>query len=683
MNNFNEYERETISHIAYLAVLTLLGLLLMIVSYISGWQSYSIPLTIVLLIFCWIAHLFNIGDQSQRLIFYTIGTGIMLFFYGSHPMALTDVPIVICLIVISLSAKNDMKLAYFAIIPYPLLIIYHIFTGYIGFDTEQVVISRLFLGIVAIIASAILANSIFLNRINSEKEYMELKGELDNAMSNTEAFLANVSHELRTPINAINGISEIMLSNPLPDDLKQDAESIHYAGKRIYNQISNILDFSEVTTGNINVVPHEYEITSVVNDAYENIVWGDYGKNLEIILDIQPDIPITLFGDDLKIKKIISELLDNAIKFTTSGGVYLYVSKRDEKYGINLNVDVKDTGVGMSRKEIEAIYKGYYKKDTSADRTNGGMGIGLNIVHALTSSMDGFMSIVSNVGEGTHVHVSVPQRIRNRQPSIYIQETDKYNIGCYFNSDKYSRKEVAEYYREFIKHVKYGLNLKMASASSLIEFKEIIKYNALTHVFISEWEYEMDRRYFDELSKTTKIYIFVARGKSNSYKNENIIMIQKPVFIINALAILHEDFSGFDGRFANHSLPDYSRLKVLVVDDDSMNIMVAKGLLSMYGIDAFSASSGRMAIDKCMVENYDLIFMDHMMPGMDGVEAMKKIRKIRNGIYNDVPIIALSANAGSGARNMFAQQGFDDFIAKPIETSAMTRVLKKISGDLG
>ena len=676
---YRDEERETISHIAYLAVLTLLGLLLIIISYISGWNTAFIPITFIMIVSCWAFHIINLGTESQRLYFYTICTGILLFYYGAHPKALTDIPIVICLVVIALSAKNDMKLAYMAVLPYPLLIIYHIFTGYIGPGSEQIVISRLFLGIVAVAASLILAKSIFVNRINSESEYKQLQKELDDAMNNTENFLANVSHELRTPINAINGITEIMLSSKLPENLIKDAESIHYAGKRIYNQISNILDFSEITTGSIRVVPHEYEITSVVNDAYENVIWGDYGKNLDIAIDIESDIPVVLFGDDAKIKKIISELLDNAIKFTSVGGVYLYISKRDEKYGINLNIDVKDTGKGMNRREIEAIYKGYYKKDTESNRTTNGMGIGLSIVHALASAMDGFMSISSREGEGTHVHISIPQAVRNKQPAIYLPDSSRYNIGCYFNTDKYAKKEVAAYYGAVIEHIREGLGIKIATASSFIEFKEIIKYNKLSHVFISEWEYEMDRRYFEELSKSVRLLMFSATG--DAVDNADILVVKKPVFVLNAINILDDAYTGV--KKEKEPFADYSRLRVLVVDDDSMNIMVAKGILSMYGISAESATSGRMAVERCTAEDFDIIFMDHMMPGMDGVETMKKIRMLRNGFYNDIPIIALTANAGSGARSMFFEQGFNDFVAKPVESSAMTRVLRKFSGGVG
>ena len=271
------------------------------------------------------------------------------------------------------------------------------------------------------------------------------------------------------------------------------------------------------------------------------------------------------------------------------------------------------------------------------------------------------------------------QGMGNRQPAIYLPENGKYNIGCYFNAEKYSRRKVADFYSQFIPHIRKGLGIKIASAASFIEFKEIVKYNSLTHVFISDWEYEMDRRYFDELSKSLRLMIF-SNEEEKSSQNGNIYIIKKPVSILKAMTVLDDAYRG-EGKADKWQISEkYDNLKVLVVDDDAMNIMVAKGILSMYGINAQSVSNGKDAIDRCNLENYDIIFMDHMMPGMDGTETMKTIRRLRNGFYSNIPIIAFTANAGSGARSMFYEQGFDDFIAKPIESSAMSRILRKFSG---
>ena len=154
----------------------------------------------------------------------------------------------------------------------------------------------------------------------------------------------------------------------MDDEIKTEILAINHAGKRIFNQVSNILDYSEITTGNILVTQNNYEILSVVNDAISSLMWKENEKKLELIFDISADVPAKLYGDENKICKIISALLDNSIKFTESGGVYLYVSKRDEGYGINLNIDVYDTGIGMDEDFVRKHYKRFYKEDSGCDR---------------------------------------------------------------------------------------------------------------------------------------------------------------------------------------------------------------------------------------------------------------------------------------------------------------------------
>jgi CheY-like chemotaxis protein/nitrogen-specific signal transduction histidine kinase len=521
----------------------------------------------------------------------------------------------------------------------------------------------------------------FFRQQDGEKQRRRhLEEDLQNARKENERLLVNVSHELRTPINAVNGMSEIILHRKLDEELHGEVESIQNAGRRLYGQVSDILDYSELITGSMVVSNEDYEPVSVINDAIQSVQWERMKRKMDVALDIQPDIPKELNGDAGKIKKIIQALLDNAIKFTETGGAYLYVSVREEEYGCNLNVDVWDTGCGMSDEQLQHIFTRFYKGDSEVERKTGGLGLGLAIVHGMVAAMGGFVSIESSPSGGTHVHLSVPQGIVNRQPSISVTKNEEFNIICYFNMEKYIRSEVGVYYTNMITHVRDGLGLSVRPAESLDDLKSMIEERPVTHVFVADWEYNMDRDYFENLGKKVYTVIF-ADAEFTLPQGSEIHVLTKPVYMMAIVNLLN---ATMPGTFQKHAVQikdekvSFTDVKALVVDDDYMNLMVAKGILKSYGISADTALSGEKSIEKCSITDYQIIFMDHMMPGMNGVDTMHRIRELRNGHYRSIPIVALTANAVSGAREMFMGEGFDEFISKPIELNSMTRLLRKM-----
>jgi signal transduction histidine kinase/CheY-like chemotaxis protein len=604
-----------------------------------------------------------------------------ILYYGSAPEALTDVPILICLFIIILSVQRDIRLIYLMVSSYPILLLWHIFkTRYISVDMDSLLLLRLVLDTVSVVC-AIEISAFFLRQQDLEKQRRsQLEEDLEGARKENEKLLVNVSHELRTPINAVNGMSEIILHREMDSELRDEVESIQNAGRRLYGQVSDILDYSELITGSMVVSDEDYEPVSVVNDAIHGVQWERMKRKMDVALDIQPDIPKVLHGDAGKVKKIIQALLDNAVKFTETGGAYLYVSVREEEYGCNLNVDMWDTGMGMNSEQLQHIFTRFYKEDSDVERKTGGLGLGLAIVHGMVAAMGGFVSIESKPSYGTHVHLSIPQGIVNRQPSISVNKNEEFRIVCYFNMEKYVRAEIAEYYTSMIKHIREGLGLSIRQADSLDDLKTMIAEHSVTHVFAADWEYSMDKDYFENLAKKVYTVIF-ADADFAVQEGSEVHVLTKPVYMLSVVNLLNATVPGtFQKRTVQPSEEKlvFTDVKALVVDDDYMNLMVAKGILKSYGISSDTALSGEKALEKCSFTDYQIIFMDHMMPEMNGVEAMKKIRAIRKGYYKSIPIVVLTANAVSGARDMFIKEGFDEFIAKPIELVEMTRVLKKM-----
>ena len=661
-----------------------LVVLMDVVIIISGWEREFVGYVSLAPITCWIIHFLKIGSDRVRLYLYVFAMFFVLLFYGYHGETVTDIPIILCVLILCLSQSGETVLIYIVAFSYVVYLLESIFVdGYLfGEAIDFIVYSRIILGVVCLILSVFISRYIFKEKSYASGEIESLEKDLLEAGSENEVFLANMSHELRTPINAVNGMSRIILDSAQDPEVKKQAQVINDAGRRLYRQVSDTLDYSELRTGHFSLFNENYEIASAVNDAITQVFDSSVGSKLDFALDLDSNVPRTLFGDLTKIKKIITCLLDNAVKFTERGGGYLYVSHREEEYGINLNIDVYDTGCGMTKGQTEHLFHEAYQVDSDAKRKKGGLGLGLSIVHGIVSKMDGFMYIESKIGEGTHVHVCIPQQVIDPSPSVKLEDASYFKIACYFNIEKYVKKQVGKYYYSMMDHVTKAQGLDVTFLFSLEDFKDHYKSHKLTNVFISDWEYEMEEGYFDGISKETCLFIFCEDGFKASH-GCHAQLIRKPLYSPHVLNELGKS-KGFSPKTSGTKQGDtssvddrYKNARVLVVDDEEMNLIVAKGILSKMGISADTANSGNEAIEKCSMDDYDIIFMDYMMPGMDGTSAMNRIRSIRNGFYRKLPIVVLTANAVSGAREGFLKDGFDDFLSKPIDIVAMKKVIDK------
>lgn len=673
-------EVETIYHVLILTTFTVMLVLLVLVNLTFGWERWGIWAAGAICVTCWIIHFTKIWTGKQRLCVYIVMILCTLLFYGYHKDTLTDIPQLLCLLIIVLSPQKALRMIYLVAGFYGVLILENIFINhYLIENANELVLSRVALGVVCQ-ACAVFMSRFFIRRDTKDDSEMEvLREDLAIAKGENEQFLSNVSHELRTPINAVNGISEILLHKDLPGDIVGEIETIQDAGKRLYRQVSDMLDFSELQTGHFYIQNENYEILSAINDAVTTVFGRDMKKQLEFAIDIDASFPKVLCGDVTKIKKILVCILDNAVKFTSEGGGYLYVSKRDEEYGINLNIDLWDTGIGMSGSEIRHLYeKAAYQKDTGMERRIGGMGLGMSIVQGIVAAMDGFCTIESKEGKGTHIHISIPQQVRNVEPAIHLSRYSDYRILCYFNKEKYTNPEIGAYYRTVIEHVRRMLKLEIHEMDSLDELKEAVGKGIYTHIFVAQWEYDMDPEFFWSMESRMNVAVFVD-DLFELPEGSRITLLKKPIYVLAVVNYLKG--SGSEGVVHAVLTPErvrHEKSLALVVDDDEMNLIVARGILKNLGLEVETADSGEHAIRICQENDYDIVFMDFMMPGLNGTDAMHRIREIREGYYKEVPIVALTANAVSSARSQFLRDGFDEFIPKPIEIGEMKKVLGRM-----
>ncbi|MCR5651980.1 MAG: response regulator [Lachnospiraceae bacterium] len=397
--------------------------------------------------------------------------------------------------------------------------------------------------------------SVFLSRITTE--LIDMAKEASDANNAKSAFLSHMSHEIRTPINAILGMNEMILQDSREEEITEYASSIRSAGSNLLNIVNDILDLSKIEAGKMSIIPVEYELYSVINDLYNVVRLRAMDKGLSVKLDIDPEIPSVLFGDETRIKQVVTNLLTNAVKYTEKGTVTLSIKRiAAVEDSVMLRVQVKDTGIGIRPEDMEKLFDEYERFDELRNRTIEGTGLGLAITTDLLRLMGSRLKVESTYGEGSVFGFDIEQDVRNKEP-----------IGDL--SEKFNKKTVRKY---------------------------------------------------------------------------------------------RVRFTAEDAR-------------ILVVDDSAVNLSVVVNLLKKTKIGVDTAQSGEDALRLIGENEYDLIFLDHLMPVMDGNETLKRMNALENNLSKNSPVICLTANASSTARDEYIKAGYRDYLPKPVSLKDLEDML--------
>lgn len=562
---------------------------------------------------------------------------------------------------------------------YNVLVFYYIFIAkqlaWGMYDTDIGMISRILQGYLTLF----LVIYLVYRYKSSQDSMLEMIDALRKSEREKDDFLANVSHEIRTPINTICGISEIMLKNNVPDEMKEDMLNIQSAGRNLMSVVGDILDYSELQEGEFEILQENYYISSTIYDVINMSMAKKLEKKLELIVDCDTDMPSILIGDEQKIRRVIMNLVNNAIEFTSEGCVCIRFSYRKEEYGVNLIITVKDTGIGMTKESVENLFQKFSQVDMGRTRKKGGIGLGLAIAQTIVNRMGGFITVKSELGKGSEFKIVIPQKVYDATPVVELPDKNEVNAVVYINMEQFRYNEIRDEYAENIQNLVKQMKVKCHICRNLQELKRWDKRESFNHIFISLLEYQEDPIYFDRLAKNKHVHIIIDHYDDAKVQNKNINKIYKPFFALSISAALKNVLTKVEekvNKIDNTQL--YApEAHILVIDDNRMNIRVVEGLLRTYGVKVSYALSGQEGIDMLASKKYDLVLLDHMMPGMDGVETFHHIRKKLDVYYKEIPIIALTANAIAGAREMFMKEGFDDFIAKPVESSVLQRTLKR------
>ena len=642
------------------------------------WPAWITPTIIGIMLISWMAYIKEWNDYRTRAFLFSGSTLITFTLYAFMSDSFPSIMITFTTVVIMLGLLGVPRLVYLEMGFCLIIFLYHLlFKQSIPLETGMDKY-RLFVQLASVFIAEIGAHYLVKRNGEMNREMQEVIEELKVAERSKTDFMANISHEIRTPVNTVCGMSEMILREDIPEEVRENTFNIQAAGRNLLSLISDVLDFSELEYGKMELVEEPYNLTSTINDVINMAIAQKDSKNLELIVDCDAKIPYTLLGDEQKIRRVILSFVNNAIKFTEAGCITLVFSARKEEYGVNLSVKVKDTGIGIEDENLEKLFSSFNQVDTKRNRQEGGIGIGLAISKRIISKMGGFISVRSTFGKGSEFQFVIPQKVVDDRPMVAVRNAESINIIAYINTEKYEFTEIRDDYMSNIRHMVESLEVRYHQCRNLGEFKRRMEKEIFTHAFITTSEYMEDKHYFDEISD--QMVIILLQNRENSIKaGGNIKSLYKPFYVLSIATVLNGDYSlqRLDGSHYQEKKFIAPEATVLVVDDNLMNLRVVEGLLRPYKIKVFVASSGKECLEKLDSSRYDIIFMDHMMPEMDGVETAHKIRAKAGSYFQNVPIIALTANAIGGAREMFLEEGFQEYVAKPIEMSHLERVLRK------
>lgn len=489
--------------------------------------------------------------------------------------------------------------------------------------------------------------------------------ELEKVARMKSDFLANMSHEIRTPMNAVIGMAEMALREELPPVARDYVNQIMSSGRTLLTIINDILDFSKIESGKMDIIPVEYEPFTLLNEVLNIIMTRIGKKDIELIIDVPPDMPSKLFGDVIRINQIVLNLANNAVKFTEKGKVHvkLWYEKLDEEH-IMLHGAVEDTGMGIKKNDLKMLFQSFQQVDSKRNRNIEGTGLGLAISKQLLLLMKGNIQVESEYEKGSTFSFSLPQKVVDWTPGVSVERQDC-KIAVYVKNPYIEEQLCLDIER-------FGACYAKVESSAELETLSDIKY-----LFVDLKVFSERIEQFLKAHQEIMGVLLVDYDSMMEYCISNLRVVKKPLYSYTLGSI----FTGQELHDTNRmAFEDFSFIapeaRVLIVDDNEVNLAVAQGLLKPLKMKIEVATGGKEAVYKISAKMYDLIFMDHMMPEIDGIEATRIIRRLHPE-YSDVPIIALTANVVDGTREMFIEEEMNDLVAKPIDVKDITDKVRK------
>lgn len=519
------------------------------------------------------------------------------------------------------------------------------------------------LGLISFALTATVIYLILQGNLREEKE------RADAANKAKSAFVSNISHEIRTPMNAIVGMTQLMLRNKPEGQEREYLLNIQNSGNALLTIINDLLDMSKIESGKMELVNEEYDLMPMLSDLGMIILNRIGNKPVELLFDIDPDIPAKLYGDALRIRQIIINLMNNATKFTESGYVCLTVKVvQVQEDDIELLISVKDTGQGIREEDIGKLFGAFQQVDEQKNHHKEGTGLGLSISRQFVELMNGQIGVTSEYGKGSEFSFTIHQKIVNRERAAALSENGRAVIV-----GRLSNEAAGEQLKKLAQN--YGLiyesDLMPVGKEDIPVFCFVDRADALD---------EEERRQLQKLHATV---CGMVNPMLREEFPEGISTMNKPLYSYNFCRLIGQTTGSFEesveepengGEEAELYLPDK---RVLIVDDNEINRMVAEEMIKPTGIQADTAVNGEQALKMVQENVYDLVFMDHLMPVMDGLEAVRAIRSLEGDYYQNLPIVALTANTEPEQKEAYRRAGMNDYLSKPFEIKEIYRIIEE------
>ncbi|GHT21054.1 hypothetical protein FACS189419_01330 [Planctomycetales bacterium] len=512
-----------------------------------------------------------------------------------------------------------------------------------------------------------------------ELYYRRRSSSLVEEMKDFGMFIALVGREYRTLLNAVSGFTEYLLKSRLTPLQHANIEGIQKSSNAILNVVNKVNDIIEIRAGTVEFIQDSYSIPYLADKIVCRCADAIGTKDIRLDVEADPKLPMFLIGDCERIYEAVSEIIDNAVKYTEKGSISLRLSGEVTNGNVfSLVIEIQDTGKGLSKQEIDVLFQFTLPRDVTKDRQQEGFRLGFALCRSIFERMNGHIVVHSVPGTGSTVTLTVPQLLPEENASCLSGIPKKGVRFAVLEPDKSKHDMWQRVFRE--------LFLDYVIVAKLDEFIQLVTDPRCTFAFIDDDFYDqfVGAQLSQKFGVKSRLAVVIGRKSPHRVRPE-ILCIREPVYSLLLAEIIGEQRNDNIGDTATFLLSPQANLqqqitapdaRILIVDDNEMNLYILAGLLKPYDVSVVSAASGPEAVELIKKEKFDLVFMDYVMPEMTGIDTIKIIRSMPGAYFQTLPIIAATANTIPEVKDQFTVAGFNGYIPKPIDPKQLRQILR-------